>query len=99
MVLGGNLAYAFKAHGVSWRAAPLGLAVAAFLVAIAIALLIREPKKGRFIVQQVRLPCIRTCCLASLGMACLLRFAPFLGTSATAALARATSLVRKCTLP
>ena len=54
VVLGGNLAYAFKANNISWRAAPLGLAVTAFLVAVAIAVLIREPKKGRFIVQQVR---------------------------------------------
>ena len=53
-MLAGNLSYAFKAHGISWRAAPLGLAVAAFLVAVAIAVLIREPKKGRFIVQKVR---------------------------------------------
>jgi len=54
VVLGGNLAYAFKANNISWRAAPLGLAVTAFLVAVAIAVFIREPKKGRFIVQQVR---------------------------------------------
>jgi len=54
VVLGGNLAYAFKANNISWRAAPLGLAVTAFLVAVAIAAFIREPKKGRFIVQQVR---------------------------------------------
>ena len=51
VILGGNLASAFKIHNVSWRAAPLGLAVTAFLVAVAIAVLIREPKKGRFIVQ------------------------------------------------
>ena len=52
-MLAGNLSYAFKSHGISWRAAPLGLAVAAFLVAIAIAVLIREPVKGRFIVKKV----------------------------------------------
>ena len=51
VILGGNLASAFKINNISWRAAPLGLAVTAFLVAIAIAVLIREPKKGRFIVQ------------------------------------------------
>ena len=51
MVLGGNLASAFKMNNISWRAAPLGLAVTAFVVAVAIAALIREPKKGRFIVQ------------------------------------------------
>lgn len=54
VVLAGNLSYAFKSRGISWRAAPLGLAVAALLVALAIAVLIREPKKGRFIVQKVR---------------------------------------------
>lgn len=53
VILGGNLAFAFKASGTSWRAAPFGLAIVAFVVAIAIAVLIREPKKGRFIVQQV----------------------------------------------
>ena len=52
-MLAGNLSYAFKSHNISWRAAPLGLAVAAFLVAIAIAVLIREPVKGRFIVNKV----------------------------------------------
>ena len=30
VILGGNLASAFKIHNVSWRAAPLGLAVTAF---------------------------------------------------------------------
>ena len=50
-MLAGNLSYAFKSHGISWRAAPLGLAVAAFLVAIAIAVLIREHVKGRFFVK------------------------------------------------
>ncbi|CAK0783481.1 hypothetical protein CVIRNUC_006680 [Coccomyxa viridis] len=54
VVLAGNLSYAFKSHGISWRAAPLGLAVAAFLVAVAIAVLIREPKKGCFIVQKAQ---------------------------------------------
>ena len=53
-MLAGNLSYAFKSHGISWRAAPLGLAVADLLVAIAIAVLIPEPKKGRFIVQKVQ---------------------------------------------
>jgi hypothetical protein len=52
VILGGNLAFAFKASNISWRAAPFALAVVAFVVAIAIAVLIREPKKGRFIVQQ-----------------------------------------------
>ena len=51
MILGGNLASAFKMHNITWRAAPLGLAVTAFLVAVALAVFIREPKKGRFIVQ------------------------------------------------
>ena len=51
VILGGNLASAFKIQNISWRAAPLGLAVTAFLVAFAIAVFIREPKKGRFIVQ------------------------------------------------
>ena len=51
VILGGNLASAFKIQNISWRAAPLGLAVTAFLVAVAIAVFIREPKKGRFIVQ------------------------------------------------
>ena len=53
MILGGNLAFAFKASGISWRASPFGLAIVAFVVAIAIAVFIREPKEGRLIVQQV----------------------------------------------
>ena len=50
-MLAGNLSSAFQKSNISWRAAPLGLAVAAFVVAVAIAVLIREPKKGRFVVQ------------------------------------------------
>ncbi|CAL5223872.1 g6461 [Coccomyxa viridis] len=51
VVLAGNLSSAFQKNNISWRAAPLGLAVTAFVVAIAIAVFIREPKKGRFVVQ------------------------------------------------
>ncbi|CAL8464318.1 g3853 [Coccomyxa elongata] len=51
VVLGGNVAYAFKVSGISWRAAPLGLAVASFCTCLAVGLGIREPPKGRFIIE------------------------------------------------
>ena len=63
IVLGGNLAYAFQQAGISWRAAPLGLAVAAGVLCIVIAATIKEPPKGRFIVRAVRARCINgSCC-------------------------------------
>lgn len=72
MILGGNLASAFKIHNISWRAAPLGLAVTAFLVAVAIAVLIREPKKGRFIVQVGGAPmsCLERACGSGCDSVC-----------------------------
>ncbi len=36
--------------GITWRAAPLGLAVASFCTCLAVGLGIREPPKGRFII-------------------------------------------------
>jgi hypothetical protein len=54
IVMGGNLAYAFQQAGISWRAAPLGLAVAAGVISIVILVTIREPPKGRFLVKAVR---------------------------------------------
>ncbi|KAK9904809.1 hypothetical protein WJX75_002922 [Coccomyxa subellipsoidea] len=50
VVMGGNIAYAFKINGITWRAAPIGLAVASFCVCLAVGLGIREPPKGRFII-------------------------------------------------
>ena len=54
VVLGGNIAYAFAQAGISWRAAPLGLAVAAGALAPIVGLTIREPPKGRFLAKSVR---------------------------------------------
>ena len=59
VVLGGNIAYGFNQAGISWRAAPLGLAVASAVLSAAMALTVREPPKGRFIVQAVRAHCSR----------------------------------------
>ncbi len=51
VVMGGNIAYAFKVNNITWRAAPIGLAVASFCVSLAVGLGIKEPKKGRFIIE------------------------------------------------
>jgi hypothetical protein len=51
VVLGGNLAYAFKQTGKTWRGIPFGLAAASLVIAIAVAFGIREPPKGKFIIK------------------------------------------------
>lgn len=50
MVLGGNIAYAFKQNGTTWRAVPIGLAIASFVIALAVGLGIKEPPKGKYII-------------------------------------------------
>ena len=80
IVLGGNIAYGFNQAGISWRAVPLGLAVVCVVISAALAFTIREPPKGRFVVQAVRflscssvIPQTHAChtpCVACMHAAC-----------------------------